>query len=142
MIEGHVGDATNDGPRGPIDLTLPADGANMRVARLVASGVATAAGFDFEQLEDLRIAVDELCAALVEGGDGSNLTLRFDLDDLGVEVNGSTWVDGTVELDPERYSLSRQILAVVVDEFTIRQADDRLHVHLTKRRASNGDAWH
>lgn len=126
----------------PIELVLPADSRLVRVARLVASGVATTAGFDVEELEDLRIAVDELCAALVEGGDGSNLTLRFDLDDEGVEVNGSTWVDGAVELDPERYSLSRQILSVVVDEFTIRQAEDRLHVHLAKRRASTGDHWH
>ena len=45
---------------GLIELVLPADTRLVRVARLVASGVATAAGFDVDEVEDLRIAVDEV----------------------------------------------------------------------------------
>ena len=37
---------------GLIELVLPADTRLVRVARLVASGVATAAGFDVEEVED------------------------------------------------------------------------------------------
>jgi serine/threonine-protein kinase RsbW len=120
----------------PIELVLPADTRLVRVARLVASGVATTAGFDVEELEDLRIAVDELCAALVEGGDGSPMALTFEIGLSGVTVLGSTPVLDMTELDiePERLSLSRQILRVVVDEYEIVQAEGELRVRLTKRR--------
>jgi serine/threonine-protein kinase RsbW len=120
---------------GPIELVLPPDTRLVRVARLVASGVATTAGFDVDELEDLRIAVDELCAALVEGGEGGPLTLTFDLGALAVSVRGTTPVAGEVELEPERLLLSRQILRVVVDEYGIEQADGELRVQLHKRRA-------
>jgi serine/threonine-protein kinase RsbW len=120
----------------PIELVLPADTRLVRVARLVASGVATTAGFDVEELEDLRIAVDELCAALVEGGDGSPMALTFEIGLSGVSVRGRTPVADTSQLDiePERLSLSRQILRVVVDEYEIVQAEGELLVQLTKRR--------
>jgi hypothetical protein len=118
---------------GPIELTLPSDTRLVRIARLVASGVATAAQFDVDQLEDLRIAVDEMCSALIEGGNGP-LSLTFELTEDGVEVNGRAPVDGTVELEPERWGLSRQILKVVVDDHDISQIGDELCVRLRKRR--------
>src|SRR5581483_4192484 len=104
---------------GRIELVLPADTRLVRVARLVASGVATAAGFDVEEVEDLRIAVDELCGALVEGGDGTPLALRFDLGDERVSVTGSTGSAGLDQLDPQRIGLSRQILEVVADSHDV-----------------------
>ena len=118
---------------GPIELTLPSDTRMVRIARLVASGVATAAQFDVDQLEDLRIAVDEMCSALIEGGSGP-LSLTFELTEDGVEVNGRAAVDGTVELEPERWGLSRQILKVVVDDHDISQVSGELRVRLRKRR--------
>ena len=126
---------TDQTTTGPIELMLPPDTRLVRVARLVASGVATTAGFDVEELEDLRIAVDELCAALVEGGGGGALSLRFELSPLAVSVHGSTPTAGAVELEPERLSLSRQILKVVVDEYDIAQSDGELRVRLRKQRA-------
>ena len=71
-----------------IELVLPADKRLVRVARLVASGVARTAGFDVEEVEDIRIAVDELCTALVKGGDGGPLLLGFDLGDGEVSIIG------------------------------------------------------
>jgi serine/threonine-protein kinase RsbW len=121
---------------GTIELVLPADTRLVRVARLVSSGVATAAGFDVEQVEDLRIAVDELCAALIEGGDGSPLLLSFELAPDRVGVLGSTPSGPTAEFEPERLSLSRQILEVVVDDHEIDTDHGRINVRLTKR----GDA--
>ena len=58
--------------------TLPADAGLLRLVRLVASGLASTAGFDVDELDDLRIAVDEAVAALLEGGDGTRLPLRFE----------------------------------------------------------------
>ena len=119
-----------------IELVLPADTRLVRVARLVASGVATTAGFDVDEVEDLRIAVDELCTALVEGGDGSALLLGFDLGDGEVTVVGSTKSSGSAAFEPDRLALSRQILAVVVDEHDISADHGQISVRVHKRRPS------
>jgi len=126
---------------GRIELVLPADTRLVRVARLVASGVATTAGFDVEEVEDLRIAVDELCTALVEGGDGGPLLLGFDLGDGEVNILGSTSAVGIAAFEPERLALSRQILGVVVDDHELHTDHGQISVRLQKRRASHdGDA--
>jgi anti-sigma regulatory factor (Ser/Thr protein kinase) len=125
---------SEDRPTGVIELTLPADARLVRLARLVASGVAAAAGFDVEEVEDLRIAVDELCGALVEGGDGSPIELRFDLGDEQVDVEGTTPAAPDAQLDEQRIALSRQILEVVVDSHEVTPAlNGTMHVRLTKR---------
>jgi serine/threonine-protein kinase RsbW len=126
---------------GRIELVLPADSRLVRVARLVASGVATTAGFDVEEIEDLRIAVDELCTALVEGGDGGPLLLGFDLGDGEVSILGTTTASGVAAFEPERLALSRQILAVVVDDHELHTDHGQIVVRLHKRRADlNGNA--
>jgi len=130
---------TDERADGLIELVLPADTRLVRVARLVASGVATAAGFDVDEVEDLRIAVDELCTALVEGGDGSPLLLGFDLGDSQVTVVGSTNASSGAAFEPDRLALSRQILAVVVDEHDLHADHGQISVRLRKRRTTARD---
>ena len=62
---------------GRVELLLPPDSRYMRLARLMASGVASTCGLPLEEVEDFRIAVDELCAALIEVGDGEQVRLVF-----------------------------------------------------------------
>jgi serine/threonine-protein kinase RsbW len=122
---------------GLIELVLPADTRLVRIARLVASGAATAAGFDVDEVEDLRIAVDEVCTALVEGGDGSPLLLGFDLGEGEVTMVGSTKAPGGAEFEDDRLALSRQILAVVVDEHDISADHGQISVRVNKRRVNS-----
>ena len=51
----------------PVRLTVPAAPSSVRLARLVAAGVAADAGLSIDDTEDLRIAVSELVALLIEG---------------------------------------------------------------------------
>ena len=84
----HDGVVT-DGHDGVVRLELPIESQYIRVARLVASGLGATAGLDVDAVDDLRIAVDELCAALFEvGGEKVELTFAVDADD--VEVTGRT----------------------------------------------------
>lgn len=53
-------------PVGPVDLTVPASSEHLRVLRLVTSALAASLGLDVDRLDDLRIAVDELCSLLIE----------------------------------------------------------------------------
>ena len=67
----------------------------IRIARLVAGGLGATAGFDIEEIDDLRIAVDEGCGALFEIGDGSPVNLTFAVEEQQVEVRGAHTVQHT-----------------------------------------------
>jgi hypothetical protein len=49
-------------PRDQVVLVLPPRPELLAVARLAAAAVASQAGFSLEEIEDLRLAVDELCS--------------------------------------------------------------------------------
>jgi serine/threonine-protein kinase RsbW len=70
-------------------LTVPADGAYLGVLRTAAAGLAARLQFTLDEIEDLRIAVDEACAMLIRlAAPAAALRCRFALagDQLGVEV--------------------------------------------------------
>ena len=102
-----------------IRVELPVDPRYMRVVRLVASGLGATVGFDVEMVDDFRIAVDELCAAMLEVSDGSELDLSFEVREDGIEVNGQTRTDPEARLSTERFALSEQILRVAADVYTV-----------------------
>jgi hypothetical protein len=108
----------NDGHDGVVRLELPIESQYIRVARLVASGLGASAGLDVDAVDDLRIAVDELCAALFEvGGDKVELTFAVSAD--SVEVTGRTATGAAAAFEPARLVLSRQILDVACDHYSL-----------------------
>lgn len=130
MVDPATVDTTLDGL---IELTIPADSRLLRLVRLVASGLASTAGFDVDQLEDLRIAVDEAVAALLEGGDGSRLALRFEILDRSVSMAGQT-ARSASGFDGERLDISRQILDAVCDENELMPDGEDIRVRIVMRR--------
>jgi serine/threonine-protein kinase RsbW len=118
---------------GPIELVLPADSRLLRLVRLVASGLASTVGFDVDELDDLRIGVDEAVAALLEGGDGSRLALRFEVGPDEVRFAGSAPLGAP--LDPDRHDLSIQLLKAVCDEHLLEVDGGQVRAAITKRRA-------
>jgi len=116
---------------GPIVLTLPADSRMARIARLTATALGSMAGFSVDDSDDLRIGVDELVVMMVEGGDGDELTMRFEITDSEVRVSARTPV--TNDGDPERFVLSEQILGVVADRYSVSTESGVLVASLTKR---------
>src|SRR4051812_8482095 len=52
-----------------VQLVIPASSRFLRTARLVAADAAGRAGCDVEEIEDFRIAVDELCHLLMTATD-------------------------------------------------------------------------
>jgi anti-sigma regulatory factor (Ser/Thr protein kinase) len=100
---------------GRVELLLPPDSRYMRLARLMASGVASTCGLPLDEVEDFRIAVDELCAALIEVGAGDRVSLAFAFTDDALVVEGRTTAKPGGGIDEDRLNLSRQILDVVTD---------------------------
>jgi serine/threonine-protein kinase RsbW len=69
----------------PLILTVPADPAYVVVLRAATAAVASRAGFGLDQIEDLRLAVDELAAlALAEPSTADDLQLSLDESDAGL----------------------------------------------------------
>jgi Histidine kinase-like ATPase domain len=104
----------------PVHLTLPAEPGSVRLARLVAAGVAADAGLTIDDAEDLRIAVSELVALLVEGSDDPSRSARvtYERSPGRVEVNGEVSLPTVSVPEAPTDDLALEILRVVVDEHT------------------------
>ena len=107
-----------------VALTIGAVHREVRIVRLVATGVAAMAAFDLESTEDLRIAVDEACVWLIEHGDGSPLRLTFVTMEPGrLRVTGETGLGPYTPGDADLTGLVAQILAASCDEHSFDAAD-------------------
>jgi anti-sigma regulatory factor (Ser/Thr protein kinase) len=117
-----------------VSLTMPATPQLLRVARLTAAGLAGRLGFSFDEIEDVKIAVDELCFALVgSGGRDGTLTLTYRLDPASLVIEGEGRFDDERH-DPAPSELSAQILGAVVDESELSLDGGVSRFRLLKRR--------
>ncbi len=134
--------APSPAPAWPADLVemrLPADGAYLAVLRTATAGLAARLDFTLDDIEDLRIAVDEACALLLDqAAPASELACRFTLATNSLEVHVSVPVR-QARL-PDRGSFGWAVLTALagsVDAGTdpIPGRDpDRLWIRLTKVR--------
>jgi len=104
--------------RQQVTITFPGTPEFLRLARLTSADAGSRAGFDYEDIDDLRIAVSELCA-LIAGTPGGHLTLAFSVEAGGVTVDGRAEPGSLVDNE-----LSRSIVEAVVDEFELSSPDD------------------
>ena len=118
-----------------VRLTMPATPQLLRVARLTAAGLAGRLGFSFDEIEDVKIAVDELCFALVgsRGREGS-LTVTYRLGDHALTIEGEGVFSEGNEQAPAPSDLSAQILAAVVDDHELTRDGSTMRFRLVKRR--------
>jgi anti-sigma regulatory factor (Ser/Thr protein kinase) len=122
-----------------VGLRIPSGADLLVLARLTAATVASRAGFDVEEVEDLRLAVDELCVALIRPGTDGTLTLEFTRDADLIEVRCGYEVLETapsVEADDDLIDgLSDRILDALVDDHGRLLVDGNEQAWLRKRRA-------
>jgi hypothetical protein len=124
-------DGASGSDYGTVTLTVPGHPAYLRLARLAAADTGARAGLSIGDLEDLRIAVDELAFALIgDERSGAPLTLRFLAAEGMVEIEGTCAADGGA---PELGSLARTIVDVIADEHELGADGDTRHFRLLKR---------
>jgi len=121
------------GSEDEVRLAVPAKPEFLGLARVTAAGLASRLGFTYDQVEDLRLAIDEICFGMTgsRGRDGI-LELRFLLghDALEVRGEGHFAMPGPVHLS----ELSEVILDALVDEHSLHDGAGGPHFHLVKKR--------
>src|SRR5690349_14348374 len=109
-------------PRHPfVEFRIPPDPAYVRIARLAAGDMGGRVGFSIDELDDVRLAVDEMCAILI-GARGGVLEIRMQALDRMLFVEGRV-PDARAEVTPSE--LSEMLLGALVDscEFSVRGHD-------------------
>ena len=121
-----------------VEVRLPADGAYLSVLRTATAGLAARLDFTIDEIEDLRIAVDEACAMLLaQVVADTELYCRFTLaaPTLTVAVTAPTR-DGKV---PARDTFAWTVLTALAGDVTATVDSDQ-HLTITLRKTAEGAA--
>jgi len=119
-----------------VHLTVPADGGYLGVLRTATAGLAARLQFALDEIEDLRIAVDEACAMLLAiATRDAELECRFSVTDdaLTVEVTVPTVRGATL---PGESSFAWKVLTALTTSAAATAADGRATISLLTRRSS------
>jgi serine/threonine-protein kinase RsbW len=131
--------AASEEGRADVELRLPADSAYVAVLRTTSAGLAARLDFTIDEIEDLRMAVGEASALVLDAaGDGSDLHCRFYLDPGRLTV--SVGVDAAHATTPDTESFAWQVLTTLADEATTSVSDGRFEITLSVRSELHQDA--
>ena len=113
------------------ELRLPADGAYLAVLRTATAGLAARINFTLDDIEDLRIAVDEACAILLPQARASaELDCRFWLGHATMTVSVATTCDSPTP--PAEQGFAWRVLSALTTSATSTVDEDRLVLTLSR----------
>ena len=102
-----------------ISVRFPATPGYLYISRLNASAVGTEAGLDVEELQDLRLAVNEAVGWLVLDSDGDgHIELQLAASDGTVTIRGSRIHSGELP-DREPDALVTAVLGATLDSYQV-----------------------
>jgi serine/threonine-protein kinase RsbW len=118
-----------------VTIVVSAANDSIQFARLNTTAVAGKIGFDYDAIEDVRIAVSELCGTVI-GCASPDAELRLEI--MGT-ADGLT-VRGHTSLAPgqvlERDDLSDQVLNVVTDSYDYEVANGTVSFQMNRTARS------
>ena len=112
-------------------MTIPALLAYVRLPRVAIAGLATRSGFSYDEVEDLRLAVGEVCQVLLDGADrDGTLTIEFTL------ARGTVRVEVAIDAQPNGHhgvseQMPEQILAATVGKVEVDDDGRRIAFAMT-----------
>jgi serine/threonine-protein kinase RsbW len=117
-----------------VQVCMPAEGAYLSVLRTATAGLAARLDFTLDEIEDLRIAVDEACAMLLpQAIPGTNLECGFDLG--AEEMTITVSVVAAQPSMPARDTFAWTVLSALAGTVDSRLGpDDQVAIVLRKRR--------
>jgi hypothetical protein len=147
--------AVRTSEREVIEISIPGSVDLVVLARFTAATIGTRAGFDLDEIDDLRLAVDELSVAFgpldaetrlryafLREGDTVNVRCtREPTDDEGEGGAGGAGGTGHTERDLIDWQQARELSAQLLDELVTAHgreiANGRSVAWLTKRRSKS-----
>jgi len=119
-----------------VQVCLPAEGAYLSVLRTATAGLAARLDFTLDEIEDLRIAVDEACAMLLpQAIPGTNLECAFDLGAEAMTITVS--VVAAQPRIPARDTFAWTVLSALAGTVDSRLGpDDHVAIVMRKHRAA------
>lgn len=119
-----------------VSLKIPASPVYLQVVRLVAAGLATRLRFTLDDIEDLKIAVDEM-SAYFTGANGreGDIEVRFSVHGDSLEISGIGHFPAGEKVRTDLTEFSRMILETVADSATLGQMDGSPIFNLVKSKA-------
>lgn len=116
-----------------VTLRVPPLADHVTLLRTVVSGIAARRDYTLEQVDDLRMAVEEAAVLLLRHSDGTPLELHATVGPEDLHVELSTEITGHDPVpDPE--SFSWMILKALTDELSTAVDGTRASLHLVKQR--------
>ncbi len=107
-----------------VRLEIPASPRYLSAARLVAASLGAEAGLSVDDLEDLRLGVDELLTTIIDASrDGAFVRLGFTLEGRSVIVEGELHGDADPVVADD---MTRRIAAAVSDHYELGESSFRL----------------
>lgn len=120
-----------------VAISIPASPIYLQVIRLVASGLASRLRFTIDEIEDLKMAVDEMTAYFTgtNGRDGT-IEVRFIIRDDRLEITGAGSFAPGEKVRTDLTDFSRMILETVTDSASLQQLDGTPTFNLVKSKSS------
>jgi serine/threonine-protein kinase RsbW len=116
-----------------VEVRIPADVVYVSTLRLTAARLAARCDLTIDDIEDLRLAVDEACALLLpHATPDSTLDARFELAEGKLAVDTSVTTSDNAE--PDRDGFAWTVLGALASSVDVRRDDDRLTITVTKTR--------
>jgi serine/threonine-protein kinase RsbW len=121
-----------------VELTVPGHTSFLGVVRTATAGLAARLGFSLDEIEDLRIAVDEACLMVLSlpgpaDPEEAMLTCRFQVSDHELTVTVSAGVGESASL-PAEQSWAWRVLTAHVTSLSRRTERGQATIELVKRR--------
>ncbi len=137
-VPGGPGAADGRDTADHVHVRMPAESAYLSVLRTAAAGLAARLDFTLDEIEDLRIAIDEACAMLLSQAiPGTDLECGFELgaDEVTITVS----VTAAHPRMPARETFAWTVLSALAGSVDSRLGPgDRVAIVLQKRRGVPG----
>lgn len=120
-----------------VSISIPASPRYLQVVRLVAAGLASRLTFTIDEIEDLKIGVDELAAYLTgtQGRNGS-LSITFSVGTDEIAITGVGRFEQGDKVRTELTEFSKQILKSVADTAVLEEVEGLPTFTLSKNKHS------
>jgi serine/threonine-protein kinase RsbW len=136
---GPAATAGDHAPKDVVTVRMPAEGAYLSVLRTATAGLAARLDFTLDEIEDLRIAVDEACAMLLpQALADADLECRFELDAYAMTVAVSVLAENG--RTPSRDTFAWTVLTALAGKVDAQVGpDQKVTIVLQKSRDTSRD---